>query len=116
MQFGDCCYKPGIDCARLFMRGKLVRLFMRNNRVRVSSIEREITPKRHKTVSTERAQHTEITLPSSRAAVFVLPRAATWYRLCEAKQRTLPRAIDTRLNVMKLGIIFAFHCLVLNLH
>jgi hypothetical protein len=30
--------------------------------------------------------------PSSRVTVFVLPRAATWYRLCEAKQRTLPRA------------------------
>jgi hypothetical protein len=65
----------------------------------------------HKTVSTERAQHTEIPLPrdkellrhasSSPAAVFVLPRAATWYRLCEVKQRTFltwePRAIDIRL-------------------
>jgi hypothetical protein len=30
--------------------------------------------------------------PRSRAAVFLLPRAATWYQLCEAKQ-----AIDTRL-------------------
>jgi hypothetical protein len=59
----------------------------------------------HKTVSTGGAQHTEIPLPrdeeplhlarhapSSRTAVFVLPRAATWYRLCEAKQRTSPRA------------------------
>jgi hypothetical protein len=34
--------------------------------------------------------------PSSRAAVFVLPRAATWYRLCEAKERTLPRAAAAR--------------------
>jgi hypothetical protein len=34
--------------------------------------------------------------PSSHAAVFVLPRAATWYRLYEAKQRTLPRAAAAR--------------------
>jgi hypothetical protein len=29
---------------------------------------------------------------SSREAMFVRPRPATWYRLCEAKQRTLPPA------------------------
>ena len=34
--------------------------------------------------------------PSLRAAVFVLPRAATWFRLCEVKQRTLPRAAAAR--------------------
>jgi hypothetical protein len=34
-------------------------------------------------------------------------RAATWYRLREAKQRTLPRAIDTRLNIL--------HCVLLRL-
>jgi hypothetical protein len=28
--------------------------------------------------------------------VFVVPRTATWYQLCEAKQRTLPRAAAAR--------------------
>jgi hypothetical protein len=56
----------------------------------------------HKTVSTERAQHTEIPLPRGKeqlrfaSAVFVLPRATTWCRLCEVKQRILPRAAAAR--------------------
>jgi hypothetical protein len=58
--------KPCIDCAWL-LRGKLVPLFMLNNRVRVQHRSAAAARGccwtlflRHKTVSTERAQHIEI--------------------------------------------------------
>jgi hypothetical protein len=34
--------------------------------------------------------------PGLRMALYVLRRAATWYRLCEAKERILPRAAVAR--------------------
>jgi hypothetical protein len=65
--FGLGCVSTARGCrAQLFVRGKLVRL-CRGTKNR-----------------SDLARHA----PSS--------RAATWYRLCEAKQRTLPRAVAVR--------------------
>jgi hypothetical protein len=65
------CIKPGIDCERLpraAVRARQTRSFVYALiTVFVSSIEarqpRTAVDRRHKTVSTERAQHTEIPLP-----------------------------------------------------
>jgi hypothetical protein len=70
----------GIDCAQLFMRGKFVRLFtvfVSSNEARQprAAVDRHCscaakeTPERHKTVSTERAQHTEIPLPRDKESL-----------------------------------------------
>ena len=110
--------KPGIDCARLpraAVRARQTRSFVRvtvftqhrarqpraavdrrcSNTTRPSQLNEHSTLKslcRGLKNRSDLARHA----PSSRAAVFVLPRAATWFRLCEAKQRTLPRAAAAR--------------------
>jgi hypothetical protein len=101
--------------AQLFVRGKLVRLpcscpaSKRGSRGRLlidvrkkhRNATRSSQLKKHSTLKSlcrgtknrsDLARHA----PSSRAAVFALPSAATRYRLCEAKQRILPRAAAAR--------------------
>jgi hypothetical protein len=122
-----CSVKPGIQCLRLSRaagRARRTRSFVyalvtmfvssieaRQPRAvvhrRCSSVTRPSQLKKHSTLKShcrwtknrsELARHAS----SSRVSVFVLPRAATWYRLCEAKERTLaqrqPSAIDTRIQ------------------
>jgi hypothetical protein len=87
------------DCrAQLFVRSKLVRFY----RVRVQHRSAAAAcgcwwtlSLRHKTVSTERAQHTEIPLPRDKEPLR-FDSTRQWYRLCEAKEWTLPRAAATR--------------------
>jgi hypothetical protein len=110
----SCAPKPGIYCTRLpraAVRARQTRSCVYALiTVFVSGIEarqpraavdwrRERNTERHKTVSIMLKEHSTLNaLCSGTKDRFALARharssrAATWYRLCEGKQRTMPRA------------------------
>jgi hypothetical protein len=92
--------KLGIDCAQLFVRGKLFVCLSVNNRVRVRHRSAAVD-RRHKNASNERAQRTEIPFAAAQRTAPILfdtrqvrEFARQSNEHCLALQ---PRAIDTRL-------------------
>jgi hypothetical protein len=100
--------KLGIDCSRLprgansfvclpcscpaSKRGRRVRLLIESVPQTQDRLNWKSTAHWNPFASGQKTAPIWLDTRQVRAAVFVLPRSATWYWLWEAKQRTLPRA------------------------